>query len=424
MSATHNRSADRDDPLEAKSKTGSEKTKNLSFVRLMSLSLAARLMVDASFQIFIPFLPVIAEGLNTSVVTLGRLVSLRSLMGLFSPLFGSIADRSGYRRVLRFALWVGALGLLLIGLSQNLWVTAVGMLLSGIGMSGFTPTLQAYISGRLPYAQRARGIGILEYSWAITGIVTLFLMGWLIALTSWRTPFILLAAGMATMGFVFGMLPSARTGKEAPAPADERESAPWPERVGGFFRLQRNARSAYADMLVGSLSFFAGMQLMITYGAWLANEYGLGPAQLGMVAVVFGLFDLAASISVSLFTDRLGKRRSVIIGVTGALIGYLLLPFFNRTLLLTVLGIGLARGSFEFGVISNFSLLSEQVPTQRGKVMTLSAAIGLLGATVASWTGPALYIAYGVPGLAAVSATAALIALTILLVWVQEGSGE
>ena len=397
---------------------------DFSFVRLMTISLAARLMVDASFQIFSPFLPVIAEGLNTSVVTLGRLVSLRSLMGLLSPVFGSVADRSGYRRVLRFALWVGALGLLLIGLSQNLWVTAAGMVLSGVGMGGFIPTLQAYISGRLPYAQRARGIGVLEYSWAITGIVSLFLIGWLIAETSWRAPFILLAAGMAIMGFVFGMLPSARTGGEPSAPPAATKSAPMMERVTDFFRLQRNARSAYADMLVGSLSFFAGMQVMITYGAWLANEYGLGPAQLGVVAVVFGLFDLTASISVSLFTDRLGKRRSVIIGVGGSLIGYLILPLFNTTLILAVLGIALARGAFEFGIVSNFSLLSEQVPAQRGKVMTLSAAIGLSGATIASWTGPALYTSYGVPALAGVSATAAAAALVILLVLVREGSEE
>jgi predicted MFS family arabinose efflux permease len=397
---------------------------DFSFVRLMTISLGARLMVDASFQIFSPFLPVIAQGLNISVVTLGRLVSLRSLMGLLSPVFGSMADRSGYRRVLRFALWVGALGLLLIGLSTNLWMAAVGMVLSGIGMSGFTPTLQAYISGRLPYDQRARGIGVLEYSWAITGIVSLFLIGWLIAATSWRAPFILLAAGMAIMGFVFSMLPSARRKEGTPALPAGTEVASWPERAAGFFKLQSNARSAYADMAVGSLSFFAGMQVMITYGAWLANEYGLGPTQLGVVAVVFGLFDLAASISVSLFTDRLGKRRSVIFGVAGSLLGYLLLPFFNTTLLLAVLGIALARGSFEFGVVSNFSLLSEQVPAQRGKVMTLSAAIGLLGATVASWTGPALYTSYGVPGLAAVSAAVTVVALVILLVWVRDGSGE
>ena len=64
------------------------------------------------------------------------------------------------------------------------------------------------------------------------------------------------------------------------------------------------------------------MQLMIAHGAWLQEQYGLTPALLGCVAFVFGWFDLAASVSVSLFTDRIGKRRSVMLGIIGSLIGY------------------------------------------------------------------------------------------------------
>jgi len=401
----------------------------MSFARLMSVSMTARLFVDTSFQIFSPFLSIFALGLNTNVVNLGRLISLRSAMGLLAPLFGSIADRSGYRRVLRFSLWIGALGLLLIGLSNNLWMAALGMALSGIGMTGFTPTLQAYISGRLPYSRRARGLGMLEYSWALTGIFGLFFMGWLIEAVGWRAPFLLLAAGMAIMGFVFGLLPSAR--HDAQRAADERSTgvqrsavdAPWPQRVAGFFRLQSNARSAYANMVMGTLNFFAGMQLMITYGVWLASEYGLGAAQLGAVAVVFGLFDLIGSVAVSLFTDRIGKRRSVLMGISATLVGYLLLPALNQGLVMAVLAIAVTRGSFEFSIVSNFSLLSEQVPEQRGKVMSLSAAFGLSGATIAVLTGPWLYTNYGVVGFASISAVAAVGALIILITLVREPAG-
>ena len=69
------------------------------------------------------------------------------------------------------------------------------------------------------------------------------------------------------------------------------------------------------------------MQFMITYGLWLGHQYGLGPSQLGMVALILGLFDLAASVSVSLFTDTFGKRRSVLLGTSGSFVGHLLHPF-------------------------------------------------------------------------------------------------
>ena len=160
---------------------------------------------------------------------------------------------------------------------------------------------------------------------------------------------------------------------------------------------------------------------MIMYGAWMGSEYGLNAAQLGTIALVFGLFDLTASVSVSLFTDRIGKRRSVIIGAIGAFIGYLLMPLLNVSLITAVLITGLTRSLFEFSIVANFPLLSEQVPEQRGKVMSLSSAIGLMGVTLASFTAPLLYTTYGLIGMTIVSAIASIIALLILFTLVREG---
>jgi hypothetical protein len=58
----------------------------------------------------------------------GRLVSLRSFMGLTSPLFGAFADRQGYRWTMRVGLVFAAVGFLLIGLSQTIWVAILGMI--------------------------------------------------------------------------------------------------------------------------------------------------------------------------------------------------------------------------------------------------------------------------------------------------------
>ena len=63
------------------------------------------------------------------------------------------------------------------------------MLLVGLGSFSFVPTLQAYLSNRLPYQQRARGLGILEYAWALSGIVGLYLVGQLLDMAGWQMPF-------------------------------------------------------------------------------------------------------------------------------------------------------------------------------------------------------------------------------------------
>lgn len=397
--------------------------KDISYNRLIGTSIAAKMLVDTAVQIFNPFLGIIAAGIGVDVVTMGRLLSLRSLMGLFAPLFGAVADRRGYRLIIRIGLLITALSLFAFGLSSSLLLAAPAMMAMGIGIAAFVPTLQAYVSARLPYAKRARGLGMVEYSWALTGIIGLSLAGLIIARTSWRLPMFLLGAGILVMWGVFARMPAAR-----PAPPDANAPLVIAPRLSlksirSFFALGHNARSTFSTMLTGGLNYFAAMQLMIIYGVWLNDRFGLGPASLGAVAFVLGLFDLAASVSVSLFTDRIGKRRSVIMGMLVSLVWYLLIPSLATGVVLAVLSIAVARFGFEFAIVSYFPLLSEQTPEQRGKVMTLGAANSLLFATAAGFTAPWLYTSFGIAGPTAVSAVAVVVALAVILTLVRERYG-
>jgi predicted MFS family arabinose efflux permease len=399
-----------------------ESEQDISFARLIGTGIGGKLLVDTGTQIFNPFLQIIAVGLGTNVVVLGRMLGLRSAMGLFAPIFGALADRHSYRRVLQLGLMLNAVGLFLIGASSGTTLALIGMIFAGLGMSMFVPTLHAYLSHRLPYNIRARGLGMVEYSWALTGIFGLFLMGLVIEFAGWRWPFFILAVGLVIATIVFGRLPPARTEEDR----DEDAAKPpiritWRKALE-FMDLGPNRRSAYANIVAGAFIYFSAMQIMIMYGAWLGSEYGLNAAQLGTIALAFGLFDLTASVSVSLYTDRIGKRLSVIIGTVASLIGYLLMPILSTGLISAVLITGLTRGFFEFAIVANFPLLSEQVPEQRGKVMTLSAAVGLTGVTLASFTAPMLYTMHGLVGMTVVSAISSAIALVILFSFVREGN--
>ena len=152
----------------------------------------------------------------------------------------------------------------------------------------------------------------------------------------------------------------------------------------------------------------------------LGRNVGLALVLLAFVALVFGLFDLAASVSVSLFTDRIGKRRSVLIGIIGSLAGYALMPVLNTSVTLAVVAIAFARMCFEFNIVSHFPLLSEQVPAQRGQAMTLGSAAALVAGTVAGFSGPWLLVTLGVPALAWSSGLAVAVALAIVLLLVRE----
>lgn len=386
-------------------------------IRLIGIGFVSRFFVNTAAQLFNPFMTMIAAGLGVSVVTLGRLVSLRSAMGLFAPLFGSLADRYGHRRFLRLGALTASIGLLLLAVGGSVPLIALGMVIMGLGLGIFAPLFQAYLSAFLPYHRRARVLGIVEYSWALAGIIGLFVAGQLIEIFSWRAPFIVLGVGLLLAWLALGTFPR----PEPPAPPDTTApQASLLSRSVSFINLGRGAGSAWGAIMAHGFNFFAMVHILIIHGAWLAEEYGLEAGSLGTIALIAGLVDWSASILVSLISDRLGKRRSLLIGTGGAVIGYAVLPFLNQSLFLAVFSIVLPRFFFEFSVVSNIALLSEQVPSQRGKTLTLAMAVSLIGVTIANWTGPWAYVNYGVMGLGPVSMVAALCALAIVVLGVQE----
>ncbi|MBP8000311.1 MAG: MFS transporter [Chloroflexi bacterium] len=384
--------------------------------RLIALGLLTRFFTDMGVQIFFPFFAIIAAGLGITPVIMGRLVSVRSAMGLLAPLFGILMDRTSYRLVMRLGLLLAAAGLFIVGSSSGWAMALPGMALMGLGIFSFVPALQAYLSNRLPYERRARGLGVMEYAWALAGMIGLLLAGELIALTSWRVPFFVICGVLLVLSFVYQVLPSAREGGVIqPAAASLARPS-----FRSFFYLGKQSRSAWAVLVAGGLIMFSTWHTFLNYGTWLQQEYGLDAAALGRAAAILGVADLCASVLVTLISDHVGKRRSVINFTALAALSFAALPWLNRGLLPLSLGLIVARFAFEFTVVSNLALLSEQSPTQRGKILTLGAAFGLIGTTLAGITSPHFYAISGAAGLGWLSAVGMAGACLLNLVLVRE----
>ncbi len=397
-----------------------------SLGRILGLGLITRVVVDTATQLFFPFLPIIAAGMGLTPIVLGRLVSVRSLMGLLAPLVGGQAERFGYRPVMRLSLLCMTGGLICLGFSNGLWLALPGMGLFGLGAFSFIPVLQAYLSQRLPYERRARGLGTLEYAWAFSGIFGLALMGELIARISWRAPFFLLGALLLVFIVAYRHLPSARSptkratskGRNRPArnPATAPEIGSWTDGLKRYLALGQNAGSSWSAIAATGLIMFAALHVYLSYGTWLAQSYGYGAAALGRTALLLGLADLLGSVLVSTVSDRFGKRRSVLSGALLAAVCFSLLPGLGAGAGATLAGLWLGRFAFEFSFVSNITLVSEQAPERRSQALTLSAAAGLLGSSVAGLSGPWAFARFGPAGLGYVSALTFVVA-GLLVLW-------
>ncbi|MEM7113706.1 MAG: MFS transporter [Chloroflexota bacterium] len=398
--------------------TVEQQAKSISVARLIGIALAMRLMVDTGVQLFYPFLPVFAAGLGISAVSMGQLIGLRTFAGLIAPYFGAMADRRGYRVILRGGLWGVTVGLLLIASHWHITAVILGMAVLGIGLSTFVPTLIAYLSTQLPYAQRSRSLGVLEMSWALAGIVGLFLVGLSIDRWGWAMPLYVLAGLTLLVSFALGWFPEIE--RDPIVGLETVEKLPLPIRLRRFFDLGENGRSAWSAIIASALISFAALHLFGTYGQWLFVEYELDASRLGIVALLLGVANLIASSLISFRGDQLGKHRSIRWGTIAAILAFFTLPFFNIGLVQVVIGLFIAQFWFEFIFVNSIILCSEQSPTQRAKMMTLWGAMGTLGITVANLTGPPAYEAFGATGLAVPSGVALIIVWVLFNYFVHE----
>ena len=377
-------------------------------VRILIVSMIARLVHDASVRVVYPFLPELSAGLRAPVDQVGAVLSLRSGVGVLSPLFGILSDRIGHRRTMSASLMLLAIGLGAIGLSDVLWIAAAGFVVTGIATATYVPALLAYLSERTPYERRGRILGALELTWALAGMIVVPALGALIGPLGWRAPFLALAIGATVCAALTLSLPETPARLRAQAVAFRIAS------------ILRN-RSAIAFLLVWLLVFLSFENVQIGYASWFETQFGLSAQQRGMTQTLFGVFEIAASAGSSLFLDRMGKKRGVTGGLIILLIGYgMILIFGPLALWLGLAAMSVAFLGFEFSVVSSLSIASEQVPHSRGTMLALGVMMSGLGRMVGAVSGSALIADAGFGAAALLSALLSAAAVGLFALFVQE----
>ena len=392
-----------------------------AFGPIITTSVLVRIIIGAASQVFFPFLPLVAAGIGISEVRLGQIFGQQSFVALLAPFFGNLADRWGYKRVIMIGLALSSVGSFLIYLSQSLPLFVVGLLLIGTGASASHPNIAAYVSHILPFERRSRGLGILEYGWALVSLIALPIFGVLIGWFSWRTPFLLLGLFFLLSIIGFGLLPTVVQAEDNVKKEGGATISLW-QRAIDFFDLGPNWRSALSTLFASIILNFAGLVVSFTFGIWLVREYGFEAQGLGGVALLFGLADLSGSSMVSWIGDRLGKKRSVMVSSIVGVLFYLILPLWNVGLVPVIIGLWLARWMFEFAIVASIVQISEQTPDRRGKIMTFRMALSTLATFLAASFAPTIYETYGVSGVSLVGAASLLLGFLITaLLTVEKG---
>ncbi len=352
---------------------------------LLAIFFLTRTAINTTFRIIYPFLPSIARGLGISLKAAGALVTLRMVARLASPFLGPLADRYGRRRVMEIALLLFSLASLLLAGLGTFAAAAIAFILYGIAKALYDPAVYAYLGDTVPYHKRGRTIGIVELAWSSAWLLGVPASGFLIERFGWRAPWaVLIVLGLLGLWLTRASLPPAAR----PAAGDGGER--FVASLVATWRDLLRRRSVVALLLTCLLLTVAIEVTFIVYGAWIETSFGLNISALGVASIVIGLAEAAAEFGAAAITDRLGKRRSVLLGILGLAASLVALPWLSGFGLATAMtGVVLMMLTFEFGVVSLLPLATELAPEARASLLALTlTAFGLariVGAFVGGW---------------------------------------
>lgn len=365
---------------------------------------AERLVMNTAYRFVYPFLPVIARGLGVPLEQAAFLVSVRHLAGLGTPAVARVVGRGERRRrLILTGLLLFVAGSAVTVLTSAYVGALIGFALIGLAKPVFDVSSQAYVADRVPYERRARYLAVFEFTWAGALLLGAPAVGWLISRSDWDTPF--LAFGILSV-VAIALLPrfvdSDRSIQESP---------------GAHGRF---GRSGLAFLLVAGFFALASEMIIVVFGAWLEDSFGLSLAALGAAAILIGASELAGEGATFAFTDRIGKRRAVLLGLMVSAVGFALLVPARNEMGLGLAILGIALFGFEFTIVSSIPLASELVPAARARYLAWMIVAMSLARGVGAAMGPILFQSFGLPGPALAAVIADIIAAAILVTWVRE----
>jgi DHA1 family multidrug resistance protein-like MFS transporter len=353
-----------------------------------------------------PFLPLFIIQLGVHPLArvelwAGAIASINFLFAaLFSPFWGSLADRSGRKAMVLRSSSAICVFMALMGLARDVWQLFGLRALMGV-FSGFSATAMALVGTQVPEERLGFALGWMATGQLLGGLCGP-LAGGLLAdrLHDYRPIFYVTSACAFAAMLVCAL--AVRERVVSGAAAGSRPAPGWRE-LGDLLRNRRLA-ALFVVVLLAQVSAFGVSPIVSIFVRSLVGDTAWLATLAGAAFAVTGLADLLASPWLGKRSDRIGYRRVLLISLGGVAF-FTLAQAFARDVW-SFLAMRFAVGAFLGGVLpSTYAWAGRLFPAEhRGRVYGIASSASffgmftgpLLGANVAARFGfPAVFLTFG-----------------------------
>jgi SHS family lactate transporter-like MFS transporter len=252
-------------------------------------------------------------GTEISAVTIAILLTL-AMRPIGAFVFGRAADRWGRRPILMVNVLLYSIIQFASGFSPNLTVLLVLRALFGVAMGGEWGVGASLTMESIP--PRARGFvsGLLQSGYPTGYFLASLVYALLFPIIGWRGMFMVGVLPALLVLYIRGRVPESPSWDRAPA----ARSGTW-SILASHWRL-----GLYAVALMTAFNFFShGTQDL--YPTFLQVQHGLSPHAVGTIAAIYNVGAILGGILCSSLSERIGRRRMIVIA---ALLSLPVLPLW------------------------------------------------------------------------------------------------
>ena len=299
----------------------------------------------------------------------------------FSLVAGSSIDRFGAKRVIPIGAAVVGIGALLFG-TGNVTLANIGRFLQGAGGTFALIGAVYLITKNFPASVAASLIGLTQMFGMAGGSAGQFLVGPMIKNgVSWDRFWIYAGClGLLISGVLFLLLP-----KEAPR-VREADANPFGTLIRSLGKVFRNPQSIICGLISGLL-FIPTTILGMTWGVrFLQEARGREYEAAVILAATIPLGWMIGCPLLGFISDRLGRRKPVILGGTIMLLALVSWVLFGDPAVLRGPAVGILMGIASGAAMLPYSVIKEVNPPELGG--TATGVINFINFTFSALLGP------------------------------------
>lgn len=282
---------------------------------LLSLILLGPLGID----LYLPTIPAIAKGLNSSESLIQSTIALFILvLGMGQLIAGPLVDKYGRKPIAIIGIILYMLGAAMAALAVSPLMFVSSRLLQGVAVCCTAVVAFSGVRDRLNGNEAARAFGFLNGTLNIVPALAPLLGGLLAEAFGWRAPFWFLALyGLLVLILIILFLPETR-------PMDTQPVKSLP--IKNYLRILRDDR-----FLIFALVNAGAMGMALTYVSLAPNVLmvgaGLSPLQFSLAFGANGFWIMAVSFVANRIIQKIGRPTCLMMGSVLMALGCLGLLF-------------------------------------------------------------------------------------------------